>query len=275
MGIINRTVMALGNIRINDIVDIIIVAFCIYKMYQLLRETRAEQLLKGILLVFVFAKISEILKLYTLNWILEGATTLGLFAIIVVFQPELRRVLEYLGRTNVLNSSFSDIQNKEAEALADEIVHAVASLSRQRIGALILFERKTGLSDVIETGTLLNADVSSELLINIFIPNTPLHDGAIVIKNNKIIAGSCFLPLSTNKNISKELGTRHRAALGISERSDCMALIVSEETGTVSIAQTGKITRYIDMETLKTMILNMHNTGDSNLFSKWMVNKDE
>ena len=173
--------------------------------------------------------------------------TVGLMAIIVVFQPELRRILEQLGRTNIISKNNSI--SKESDTI-NEVVQASLSLSRQKIGALIVFERKTGINEIIQTGTNLNADVSRELLINIFIPNTPLHDGAVVIRRNFIKAAACFLPLTENKNLNKDLGTRHRAALGITEKSDCLSLVVSEETGYISIAINGKLYRDLNEERL-------------------------
>ena len=251
MGMINLVFLdkffnMINTLRFLDIIDIAIVAVCIYKLYMMIKETRAEQLVKGLVIIFIFVKISDSMKLYTVNWVLENMMTALAIMIIVVFQPELRKILETIGRSNILTKSFADIRGEKVDKCVEEIVHAVFSLSRQRIGALIIFERSTGLGDVVETGTVLNSAISSELLINIFIPNTPLHDGAVVIKNDTIKAAACFLPLSTEQSISKELGTRHRAAIGMSEKSDCLALIVSEETGGISIAEHGKINRYVD-----------------------------
>lgn len=234
----------------------------------MIKETRAEQLVKGLVIIFIFVKISDSLKLYTVNWVLENMMTALAIMIIVVFQPELRKILETIGRSNILTKSFADIRGEKVDKCVEEIVHAVFSLSRQRIGALIIFERSTGLGDVVETGTVLNSAISSELLINIFIPNTPLHDGAVVIKNDTIKAAACFLPLSTEQSISKELGTRHRAAIGMSEKSDCMALIVSEETGGISIAEHGKINRYVDEPTLTKILTKLYNDQDSYIFNR-------
>ena len=223
------------HMKITDVLDIIIIAYLAYKLYELMKETRAEQLVKGILIIVVSLKLSEILNLRTFNWILKNAVTVGLMAIIVVFQPELRRVLEQLGRTKIFKKG-SFLSTKNDIDVIDEVVSACMSLSRLKIGALIIFERQTGINEIIQTGTTLNADVSRQLLINIFIPNTPLHDGAVVIRKDSIMAAGCFLPLTENKTLNKELGTRHRAALGITERSDCLALTVSEETGYISIS---------------------------------------
>lgn len=258
----------INTLRFLDIIDIAIVAVCIYKLYMMIKETRAEQLVKGLVIIFIFEKISDSLKLYTVNWVLENMMTALAIMIIVVFQPELRKILETIGRSNILTKSFADIRGEKVDKCVEEIVHAVFSLSRQRIGALIIFERSTGLGDVVETGTVLNSAISSELLINIFIPNTPLHDGAVVIKNDTIKAAACFLPLSTEQSISKELGTRHRAAIGMSEKSDCLALIVSEETGGISIAEHGKINRYVDEPTLTKILTKLYNDQDSYIFNR-------
>ncbi|MFR7761331.1 MAG: diadenylate cyclase CdaA [Peptoniphilus grossensis] len=258
----------INTLRFLDIIDIAIVAVCIYKLYMMIKETRAEQLVKGLVIIFIFVKISDSLKLYTVNWVLENMMTALAIMIIVVFQPELRKILETIGRSNILTKSFADIRGEKVDKCVEEIVHAVFSLSRQRIGALIIFERSTGLGDVVETGTVLNSAISSELLINIFIPNTPLHDGAVVIKNDTIKAAACFLPMSTEQSISKELGPRHRAAIGMSEKSDCLALIVSEETGGISIAEHGKINRYVDEPTLTKILTKLYNDQDSYIFNR-------
>lgn len=273
MGMINVVFLdkffnMINTLRFLDIIDIAIVAICIYKLYMMIKETRAEQLIKGLVIIFIFVKISDSLKLYTVNWVLENMMTALAIMIIVVFQPELRKILETIGRSNILTKSFADIRGEKVDKCVEEIVHAVFSLSRQKIGALIIFERSTGLGDVVETGTVLNSAISSELLINIFIPNTPLHDGAVVIKNDTIKAAACFLPLSTEQSISKELGTRHRAAIGMSEKSDCLALIVSEETGGISIAEHGKINRYVDEPTLTKILTKLYNDQDSYIFNR-------
>ncbi|WDV46766.1 diadenylate cyclase CdaA [Clostridiaceae bacterium M8S5] len=259
------------NIGIKDLIDIFIVAFAIYKMYILIKETRAEQLLKGIFIILFLTNVSKWLELYTTNWILEKGMTVGVIAILIVFQPELRRALEYIGRTKFLSKSFIEIQREEEEQMVDEIIEAVASLSRQKIGALIVFERETGLNEVVETGTKIKGTVSSSLLINIFIPNTPLHDGAVVIKDDTIKAAACLLPLSENMQINKELGTRHRAAIGISELSDCLVIIVSEETGGISVAESGRLMRYLDVKALKDILMKTEEKSEikQGLMAKW------
>ena len=264
------------NIRIRDIVDILIVAVVLYKLYTLIKETRAEQLLKGIGVLLVLTEVSEWLELYTINWILGNAMTVGTLAILIVFQPELRRGLEYIGRSRFFSKSLIEIRGESISRVVDEIVEATASLARQKIGALIVLEKQTGLNEVVETGTKIGGTVSSDLLINIFIPNTPLHDGAVIIKDDIIKAAACFLPLTDSSSVSKELGTRHRAALGISERSDSISIIVSEETGAISIAENGTISRYLDSKTLKQILLEMYKpkNSDQTFMTRWR-NRDE
>lgn len=265
------------NVRILDVIDILIVAAVLYKLFTLIRETRAEQLTKGIVVLLVLTKVTEWLRLYTINWILSNAMTVGTLALLIVFQPELRRGLEHIGRSRIFTKSFVDIRGESHEKVAEEIVEAAASLSRQKIGALIVIERQTGLNEVVDTGTKLDALVSSDVLINIFIPNTPLHDGAVIIKDDRIKAAACFLPLTENMNISKELGTRHRAALGISERSDSLSIIVSEETGTISLAENGTISRYLDTKTLRQILLDMYKPKNNNqsFISKWRSKNEQ
>ncbi|KXZ39020.1 diadenylate cyclase [Alkalithermobacter thermoalcaliphilus JW-YL-7 = DSM 7308] len=242
------------NIGILDIIDIVIVAYAFYKLYTLIKETRAEQLVKGIVVLLVATKASEVLQLHVVNWILKNTMTVGLIALLIVFQPELRRALEYIGRTKFIIRSSSEFENESIDKSIEEIVEALYSLSRQKIGALIVIERETGLGDIIQTGTIVEGKITRQLLINIFIPNTPLHDGAVIVKGSKIKAAGCFLPLTENKNLNKELGTRHRAGIGISERSDCISLMVSEETGYISMAKSGKIYRNISKEYIKDVL---------------------
>ena len=260
MSFLENIITSLMLIRVTDIIDIAIVAFVIYKLFSLLRNTRAEQVLKGLIFVLFFASIADILNLNTVSWVMNQFLTVALVFIIVVFQPELRSALERLGRGRSL---FSSEKIQRDERSIDELVSAMSSLSRQKIGALVVLEREVGLSDIIESGTKLDSDISSELLINIFIPNTPLHDGAVIIRKNTIAAAACYLPLSSSNTIAKELGTRHRAAIGISEKSDCLVVIVSEETGNISVAENGKINRYFDEESLRIRLKNeLVNTDD-------------
>lgn len=264
-------------ISIRDVIDILIVAGVFYKLFTLIKETRAEQLTKGIVVLLVLTKLTDWVRFYTINWILSKAMTVGAIALLIVFQPELRRGLEYIGRSRFFTKSLIEIRGESLTMMAEEIVDAVASLSRQKIGALIVLERQTGLNELVETGTKIDGLVSSDLLINIFIPNTPLHDGAVIIKDDKIKAAACFLPLTENTGVSKELGTRHRAALGVSERSDSLSVVVSEETGAISIAENGNIARHLDTQTLRKILLDMYKPDpDKQLFiGKWRQKNEQ
>lgn len=230
-------------------IDILIVTYIIYKLILLLRGTRALQLFKGIIVVVVLMLASTFLHLSTLKWLMDKALSYGVFAILVIFQPELRRALEQIGRGRLFSRSFTPEEKVMSDTI-ESVVKSVFYMAKRRIGALIVIERETGLSDYIETGISLTARSSTELLINIFIPNTPLHDGAVIMRKDMVMAAGCYLPLSENPTISKELGTRHRAAIGLSEVSDGIAIVVSEETGQVSIAMNGEITRDYDAEKL-------------------------
>jgi len=228
-------------LRITDIIDIFVVAFVIYHGIKLIRETRASQLIKGIFVLVAIMYISGVLKLNTINFILENTLQIGLIAVLIIFQPELRRTLEKVGNASV--RKIIKINDDTEETYTDEICSAVSKLATTKTGALILIERSTKLGDITASGTEVNANISHELLVNLFVPNTPLHDGAVVIGDNRIKAAACLLPLTQNPNFSKELGTRHRAAIGVSEVADCIAIVVSEETGTISMALNGNIKR--------------------------------
>ena len=234
----------ISNIGINDVLDILIVAFLFYKLLGFIRETRAEQLAKGLLMLVVVALVARWLHLYTLQWILNNLVNVGLIAVVIILQPELRRLLENLGR-NKLISNFSGIDLEEAEEITVEIREALLSMSKSRTGALIVFERETSLTDIIETGTLIQAGISREMIGNIFYEGAPLHDGALIVRGDKLWAAGCVLPLTEDKKLSKELGTRHRAGIGITENSDALVFIVSEETGIISKAEDGKLERML------------------------------
>lgn len=239
----------LTQITIYDIIDVLIVSYVIYKAILLVRGTRAIQLLKGIFVVIITWVLSIWFHLNTLKWMMNHLFTFGVLAVIIIFQPELRRALEQLGRGKLFTRSSSEEDSHFTERIG-EVIKAVNHLARRKIGALIIFERETGLNDYIESGIRLESQITSELLINIFIPNTPLHDGAVIIRNDRIMAAGCYLPLSENPFISKELGTRHRAAIGMSEVSDGMSVVVSEETGQISLAINGQVVRDIKEESL-------------------------
>lgn len=245
-----------SDIKITYIIDIGIIAFVFYKLLGLIRETRAEQLVKGFLIILIISKLSEWAKLYAINYILQNTFTIGLIALVIIFQPELRKALEHLGRSQWLISNNKKGSVEEQTRSINEIVDAVSVMSRKKIGALIVVERLIGINDIIDTGTILDATISADLLMNVFYPKSPLHDGAVIIKNNRLMAAGCLLPLSSNKYISKELGTRHRAAMGMTESSDALIVIVSEETGAISMAVEGKLQRFLDTTTLRDLMIN-------------------
>ena len=259
---ITLIVNTLKNISIWSVVDILVVAYIFYKGYMLIRETRAEQLIKGIVLIIILIPISYLLRLEMLYYILNKTLTIGVLAIIIIFQPEIRRALEHLGRTAF--EEMHNIQDKEQRNNSvNEIVNAVSNLAEEKTGALIAIEQGTGIGEIISSGTILDANITANLLENLFAINTPLHDGATIIKKNKIAAAGCVLPLTSNSTINKKLGTRHRAAIGLSETSDALIIVVSEETGTISLAINGRLTRNYDKEKLKVILLKIMEYRDT------------
>lgn len=233
-----------------DAIDILLVAILIYYLLKITVKTRAIQVIKGLAVLIVAAQICEFIGFTTITWLLQSIVGAGAVLLVIIFQPEIRRALEKIGTGRIFDMSFN-AAHTDSEDVIVEIERAILNMSIRKIGALIVFEKKTGMREVIESGTTVEAKISSELIENIFFPNSPLHDGAMIIKEDRIVASGCFLPLSDNKAISSELGTRHRAALGISEISDAVVLIVSEETGVISKAYEGTITRYIDRKALR------------------------
>lgn len=238
-----------------NILEIIIIAFLIYEILVWIKNTRAWTLLRGILVILVFAFVSWALNLYTILWIMENVAFVATTALIIIFQPELRRALEQLGSRNLLTgllpvASGGESDNRFSEKTINELVRASIELGKARTGALMVIEREASLADIERTGIEVDGVVTSQLLINIFEHNTPLHDGAVVIRGNRVTAATCYLPLSDNGNISKDLGTRHRAAIGISEVTDSLTIVVSEETGHISLAESGKLTRITSVDML-------------------------
>ena len=249
------TVLFTTQISIGDIFDIAIVSVLIYMLLRVTKRTRAQQVIKGLGILLVLAVISSWLNLSVINWMFSTLLQWMLLIIIIIFQPELRQMLEQLGRGSFsLRKKDGGDNRKKAEKTVDEIVRTAQNLSKRRVGALIVFQMNSKLDDICETGTAIDACISSMLLENIFEPNTPLHDGAVIIRDMRVCAAGCFLPLSENTGIDKKLGTRHRAALGISERTDAVALVVSEETGVISYTRGGAIHRYIDPRSLRELL---------------------
>ena len=230
-----------------NIVDVLLVWYVFYKLITIIKGTKAVQLLKGIFVLIIARFLTEFFELNTLRWMMDQVLQWSFLAIIIIFQPELRRALEQLGRGRLFARTALQ-EEEERDRLVNALTKSVSYMAKRRIGALISIEKETGLSEYIETGTGMDSYITSELLINIFIPNTPLHDGAVIIQKNRIAAAGCYLPLSESPFISKELGTRHRAAIGISEVTDAITIIVSEETGAVSVTFEGDIDRDLTLE---------------------------
>ncbi len=245
----------LSQFRIADAIDIIIIAVLLYHLIIFTRETRAIQLVKGLAILFVVAFLSDVFQLSTLNWLLNSVIVSGLIVIVVLFQPEIRRVLERIGRGKLFELSLLGFESPENVQIVSEMKQAILSLAKRRVGALIVIEQKTGLGEVIGTGTRIDGLISAPLLENIFEPNTPLHDGAVIIRGGLIVSAACFLPLvDDNRSVARELGTRHRAALGISTVSDSITIVVSEETGVISFTRDGKLVRYVDEKALVNLL---------------------
>ncbi|WP_368347188.1 diadenylate cyclase CdaA [Peptostreptococcus anaerobius] len=262
-------------ISINDAIDMLIIAYIFYKMLMFIKDTRAEQLFKGVIMLLVATQLSGMLKLHTLYWILVKILEVGFILPFIIFQPELRAGLEHIGRnTSIIKfggHGDSDI-DKDQDLVIAEMVDTLYDLASRKIGALVVLEGKTKINEIVDTGTKIEGRVTKQLLCNIFIPNTPLHDGAVVVRDKKIKSAACILPLTQRKDISKELGTRHRAAIGVSEMSDCLTLVVSEETGSVSITRSGKIYRDVTRERLTNILKNFYKTKseNTNIFKELM-----
>lgn len=244
---------------LSDIFDILLVAIVIYELILLTRQTRGSAVLKGLVLLLLIVGVSDLLGLTALNWMLMTIVNNGVVVLVILFQPELRKALEQMGRSMMMmrDKKRSD-DSDENSRIITEIIACLTNLSRRRVGALIVFERKTGLQDVIETGISIDSQISSALLENIFEPNTPLHDGAVVIRGSRVMAAACILTLTEGQGISHELGTRHRAAIGVSETTDAVVLIVSEETGIISMAKGGRLTRHLDPKSLREILEGMY-----------------
>ncbi len=239
-----------------DAVDILIVAIIMYAVIKLLARSRALRIAIGLCVILICAKLFQLLDLSTVSWLLSWIINASAILIVVLFQPEIRRALEKLGQGRIFKMSQTAV--RDGEQIISEFTRAITNMAKRRIGAILVFERKTGLAETIESGTELDSKISSELIENIFYPNTPLHDGAVIIKESRVVAAGCFLPLSENKHISSELGTRHRAALGISEVSDSYVLVVSEERGTISFAYDGVLRRNIDAKELRNILMALY-----------------
>jgi diadenylate cyclase len=264
---------------VTDAIEILVIAFLIYEVMVWIKNTRAWMLFKGIIILFVLVVIATIFNMTTILWIADRAFNVGITAAIIVFQPELRRALEQLGRKNFLNSIFSFDESKNtgerfSDRTINEIVKATYELAKHKTGALMVIEQEESLAEFERTGINIDAEISNQLIINIFEHNTPLHDGAMLIKGNRITAATCYLPLSDNMELSKELGTRHRAGVGVSEQTDSLTIIVSEENGKVSLAVEGELIRNINGEELKAQLEKLQNKNKSVETKKFKIWKN-
>ena len=239
-----------------DIIDILIVAYIIYRIMKLLKDTSAERLIKGIIILVGIMLLASMLHLTMISWLLQQALNVGLFAIVVVFQPELRRLLEQIGKGNLSRMLIPDTDPDVVESMIVATVSACADMSRTKTGALIVFERRERLGEIISTGTMVDAAPSAELIKNIFFKNSPLHDGAMIVRAGRVCAAGCVLPLSGNQSLSRDLGTRHRAAVGMSESADSVLVVVSEETGSISVAIGGMLKRHLSPDMLRKLLEN-------------------
>lgn len=262
----------LMTMRLWDILDILVVAFFLYRIYLLIRNTRATALVKGLLLLGALTLVTGWLRLHALAWILDKLMAVLIVALPIVFQPELRRALEQIGRGKFIRPN-AMVEEADRGEVIDAVCETAADFAKRHVGALIVFERSTGLDDYIDTGVRIDGVVSREILGNIFIVNTPLHDGAVIIRESRIMAAGCLLPLTRDHSLSSELGTRHRAAIGMSEQADCIVVVVSEETGIVSYTYGGHIYRGQDAESLRNVLRNYLVKGKpknvSDVLQKW------
>lgn len=269
----NQFVYTILNLRIPfDIIDILIIAFIVYKAIEFLRETRAGQLVKGIVLLFALYAFAIVFKLAVLRWLLSAVFGSAIVAVAIIFQPELRRLLERVGQTKIGNLQSGVDEDEDILASVNKICKAAGQMQTTKTGALIVFERKTQLGEIINTGTLIDAEVSESLVNNIFFPKSPLHDGAVIVRDGRIYAASCILPLTQSTDFSSQLGTRHRAAIGMTENSDSIVLIVSEETGIISLAFNGQITRNHTVESAVDIIteklINKNDQENESIFKR-------
>ena len=256
LGAFQRVIRYLETIAVSDLIDIAIIAFILYRLILLMRNSQAAQVIKGIVFVMILQGLSDLLQLHVLNFLLKSVVQVGFIALIVVFQPEIRHFLGQMGSNNLRRLLMKEEDEDTLKKAIHETVSAYQQMSKGKVGALTVFERNSLLSDQIRNGSPLDAAVSDELLKNIFYPKAPLHDGAVIVREGRIVAAGCVLPLSDNPNISRELGTRHRAGLGISEHTDAVVVICSEETGSVSVAMGGVLKRHLAPETLERLLCN-------------------
>ena len=272
---INLLGAAFASFRIADIIDIAIIAFLLYKLIVLFRDTRSKQIIKGISVVFIIWMVARLFSLVMLSWMFTKAVDYIIIAALIIFHPEIRRGIEHMGYSKL--SPFGLFGNNKADGVQtleaiDSLCKAVSAMHAEKVGALIVIERDTALSEIVSSGTIIDAKISPELVCNVFYPKSPLHDGAMIVRDNKVYAAACILPLTSDKSVAKELGTRHRAALGLSESADAVVIVVSEETGKISLVKNGKIKRDYNPQTLreelKTILIVETEENKENTFEK-------
>ncbi len=271
--VFEQVFFALKNIRFFDIIDILVMAYVIYKCVDFFKKSRAGQLMKGLFILLVVSVLAQWLDLVTLKWVLNKLIDSVIVVVVIIFQPELRRVLERVGRGQMGGSKTLSDEREVMLRCIDSVCKSCATMQEQKIGALIVFERSTLLGEIADTGTLIDAQASTQLLSNVFFPKSPLHDGAVILREGRLLSAGCILPLTSNDSLNSSLGTRHRAAIGISETSDAAVVIVSEETGTISIAVNGELTRNYNMITLheelnKLLFIDEYNNSNNGIFNK-------
>lgn len=271
--VFEQVFFALKNIRVFDIIDILVIAFVIFKCVDFFKKSRAGQLMKGVFILLVVFLVAEWLDLVSLKWLLNKVIDSALIFAAIIFQPELRRVLERVGRGQIGGKGKAFDERENTLRCIDAVCKSCASMQEQKIGALIVFERSTLLSEIADTGTFVDAQASSQLISNVFYPKSPLHDGALLLRDGRMLSAGCILPLTSSDNVNSSLGTRHRAAIGISENSDAAVVVVSEETGIISIAVNGEIKRNYNMITLheeltKLLFVDENGNGGDNFFGK-------
>ena len=260
----------------HDVLDVVLVSFVIYQLMKLFIHTRADSVLKGFCVLLLLTWLSEVMQFNAMNWLMLQILNTGAVLLVVLFQPELRKGLDRIGRSRFWSVFYSVTQNEQdAKRDAEELALALGNLAKRKVGALVVLEGESGLEDVCQTGTRIDAEISAPLIENIFEPNTPLHDGAVIIRKRRIVAAACILPLSDDTSISRDLGTRHRAALGTSETTDCITLIVSEETGIISMARDGRLSRYMDHNALIKLLMNQFAPADPSSLKAVLAKRKE
>ena len=256
MGVFEELIRQVTNMKLTDYIDIIVLAFLIYKVFPLLRSSGASRIAKAVVVVVVVSWITDWLDMYAIHFVIEQVTTVGLIALVILFQPELRRILDHIGNVKLSSFFSGEYAGQEMEGVITQTIMACEQLSREKVGALIVFSRDNPLDEYIKTGTMIDGQVTEQLIRNVFFPKAALHDGAMIVTGGRVTAAGCVLPLSHSKRLSADLGTRHRAGVGLSEATDAVVVIVSEETGTISVAVDGMLKRHLPPQMLERLLRN-------------------